>query len=116
MFTAVLNTSATYVPLNTQSHGRPVYHFTKPGPAPHSSDDIVQLRRLGSAVNLTVHDGKAEQGGRKVVDVRVHLGRAIINIRYGSTRDRELTRLARHGLRTLSGQVWGITEHFSKKL
>ena len=103
VFTAVLNTSSSFVSLASQSHGRSVYHFTKPSIS-QSSDDIAQLRRLGSSVNLTVHDGKAE--GRKVVDVRVHLGRAILNIRYGTEARREVTRLTRHGLRTLGGQVW----------
>ena len=109
VFTAVLD-GARLVNLSSRAgHGRAaaVLHLTKPS-LRQSSDDIMQLRRLGPSVNLTVHDGQAE--ARKVVDVRLHLGGTggggVLNIRYGVSQAKEAGRLVRHALRSLAARVW----------
>lgn len=102
VFASVLDNSY-YVNISSQAHGKKVFHLTKHNVL-QSSDDIMQLRRLGSAVNITVHDGQNDN--HKVLDVRLHLKSVILNIRYGVEALKETSRLTRHALRTLSGRVW----------
>ena len=102
VFTSVLNNSFP-TNIHSQIHGKTVWHFTKTD-LEASTNDITMLRRLGSAVNLTVHDGVSDN--RKVVDVRVHVHQIIINVRYGVDLVKEKNRLIRHALRSLSVRVW----------
>ena len=77
VFTAVLN-SSFIVDYETVSHGLDSYYFTKPEVWRYS-DDIAQLRRLGSKINLTVHESQSDSS--KTMDVKLHLENTIINIR-----------------------------------
>ena len=67
-----------------------------------SSEDIVQLRRLGAGrVNLTMHESqKTSDVNSKILDVKVHLPGAVINVRYGAAggAGAERARLLRHAI------------------
>ena len=102
VFTSVLNNSYI-VDYETVSHGMDSFYFTKPD-SWKTSDDIAQLRRLGSKVNLTVHESQFDAS--KTMDVKVHLSSTIINIRYGTDPLREKARLLRHSARVVIRKAW----------
>jgi hypothetical protein len=107
VFSAVLNASHL-LPFRGHAHdGRELLYLTKEEAAA-SSADILQLRRLGGRINLTVHDTAEGGGGGKssVVDVRLHLDTIVANIRYGTTPQKEAARHLRHALRSLAPRVW----------
>ena len=92
--------------------GADAYFFLK-SPIWQSSEDVVQLRRLGAAeVNLTTHESLingGEEGGSsaKILDVKVHLPGAVVNVRYGSAgAGAERARLLRHALKLASRRAW----------
>ena len=58
----------------------------------------------GSKINLTVHE--SSEAGGKVMDVRLRLEGAAINLRYGTEPAREKARLVRHAARGLARRAW----------
>lgn len=111
VFSAVFNASHL-LPFRGLAHDdRDLLYFIKEDAAA-SSADILQLRRLGGRINLTVHEGGEGGGGKStaaaavVVDVRIHLESAVFNIRYGTSPQKEAARLLRHTLRTMAPRVW----------
>ena len=81
------------------------FYFTK-GESWRASDDIAQLRRLGSKVNLTVHENQFD--ATKTMDVKMHMSSGtVINIRYGTEPGRERGRLLRHAARVIAKRAWG---------
>jgi len=108
---AVLNTSylLPFRGLAAHDDHRDLVYLIKEDAAAASAD-ILQLRRLGGRANLTVHEGgEGGSGGSKtatVVDVRLHLEAAVLNIRYGTSVPKETARLLRHALRALAPRVW----------
>jgi len=69
-----------------------------------TSDDITQLRRLGSKVNVTAHESQFD--ANKYIDVKVNLGSVNINIRYGMDPHQERARLLRHFARIITRNAW----------
>lgn len=104
VFTTVLN-EATLVDFTMVSHvGEDSYFFVK-NPIWKSSEDIVQLRRLGpKEVNLTMHESQTDNS--KILDVKVHLTNTVINVRYGTLAEVEKMRLLRHSLKTMTRKAW----------
>jgi hypothetical protein len=112
VFSAVLNTShlLPFRGLAAHDDHRDLVYLIKEDAAAASAD-ILQLRRLGGRANLTVHEGGEGGGGgggkaATVVDVRLHLEAAVLNIRYGTSALKETARLLRHALRALAPRVW----------
>ena len=104
VLTSVLNGSSI-VDFQTSSHGLDSFYFTKPE-SWRASDDIAQLRRLGSKVNLTVHENQFD--ATKTMDVKMHMiSGTVINIRYGTEVGRERGRLLRHAARLIGKRAWG---------
>ncbi|XP_067122609.1 teneurin-m-like isoform X2 [Centruroides vittatus] len=105
VFVSVFNNSYL-LDIQFLHHGRDVYYFVKESTW-GVVDDINQLQRLGSAANATVHEIKADdQQGNHVGDVKVHLHHAIINVRYGTTPEREHQRLLKHAKQRAVSQRW----------
>ena len=103
VFTSVLNDSFI-VDFETSSHSQDSFYFTK-SDSWRTSDDIAQLRRLGSKINLTVHENQFDT--TKTMDVKVHmLSGTLINIRYGTDPVRERARLLRHAARVVAKRAW----------
>ena len=103
IFKSVLDT-ATFVDfVSVSKNGEDVYYFVKEQIG-QSTDDIRALHRLGPRVNLTTHDTQTDNS--LTMDVRVHLDKTQINIRYGTTAKAEKTRLLRHTYKMLTRRVW----------
>lgn len=66
---------------------------------------VVVVRRLSSSsINVTISDGVFQ--GRKVMDIRLRLSDATVNIRYGVTAANERARVLGHVTRDLNRRVW----------
>ncbi|XP_023229639.1 teneurin-m-like isoform X2 [Centruroides sculpturatus] len=106
VFTSVFNNSYI-LDLHLVMHGQDVFYFVKDSTW-RVNDDLNQLQRLGTAINTTVHESKVEdqRSGHQHVDIRVHADHSILNIRYGSTLQKERQRLLRHAKKHAVGQRW----------
>lgn len=118
VFSAVFN-NCHILDLHLTFHGLDVFYLVKDNTR-RVGDDLNQLQRLGnSAVNTTVHESKQDEAdGRPPataqqqqqpqhqVDVRIHSHHAILNIRYGTSAEKERQRLLRHAKRQAVSQRW----------
>ncbi|XP_054706781.1 teneurin-m-like [Uloborus diversus] len=113
VFSAVFN-NCHILDLHLTFHGQDVFYLVKDSTY-RVGDDLNQLQRLGSsAVNTSVHESKQEEGEvakqgpghQHQVDVRIHSHHAILNIRYGTTPDKERQRLLRHAKRQAVSHRW----------
>nr|CAD7200938.1 unnamed protein product [Timema douglasi] len=103
VFTSVFNQS--YLLPFTFFHNmqQDVFYFVKEDPW-RAADDRGQLKRLGGQVNTTFHEKEAGSqeaavavaGGGKVADLKIHGISAVVNLRYGTTPDKEKQRLLHH--------------------
>lgn len=85
-----------------------VFHFVKED-SWRSSEDRQQLKRLQGQVNTTFHDApnKDNLNGSSYLDVKIHGTHAIINLRYGTTVDKEKQRLMHHAKLQAARKAWG---------
>ncbi|GIX94004.1 teneurin-m [Caerostris extrusa] len=112
VFSAVFN-NCHILDLHLTFHGLDVFYLVKDNTR-RVGDDLNQLQRLGnSAVNTTVHESKQEEGEGlppssqpHQVDVRIHSHHAILNIRYGTSPEKERQRLLRHAKRQAVSKRW----------
>ena len=103
VFGKVLNGSTLVDFFMVSRTGLDSYFFIK-NPIWRSSDDIMQLKRLGKSVNLTMHESQTDN--TKILDVKVHLINVAVNVRYGAEAAAEKTRLLRHSLKLVSKRAW----------
>ncbi|CAL1263020.1 unnamed protein product [Larinioides sclopetarius] len=112
VFSAVFN-NCHILDLHLTFHGLDVFYLVKDNTR-RVGDDLNQLQRLGnSAVNTTVHESKQEEidglppsNQPHQVDVRIHSHHAILNIRYGTSPEKERQRLLRHAKRQAVSKRW----------
>ncbi|XP_058985366.1 teneurin-a isoform X3 [Musca domestica] len=72
-----------------------------------ASEDRQQLKRLQGQVNTTFHEITRENGsGTNYLDVKIHGLHAIINLRYGTTVEKEKQRLMHHAKLTAVRKAW----------
>uniref|UniRef100_T1GPR0 Uncharacterized protein n=1 Tax=Megaselia scalaris TaxID=36166 RepID=T1GPR0_MEGSC len=72
-----------------------------------ASEDRQQLKRLQGQVNTTYHEIERENGsGSSYLDVKIHGQHAIINLRYGTTVEKEKQRLMHHAKLTAVRKAW----------
>lgn len=72
-----------------------------------ASEDRQQLKRLQGQVNTTYHEIERENGsGSNYLDVKIHGQHAIINLRYGTTVEKEKQRLMHHAKLTAVRKAW----------
>jgi hypothetical protein len=72
-----------------------------------SAEDKQQLKRLQGQVNTTFHDiNKENSSGNNYLDVKIHGTHAIINLRYGTTVDKEKQRLMHHAKLQAARKAW----------
>lgn len=72
-----------------------------------SNEDRQQLKRLQGQVNTTFHDiNKDNASGANYLDVKIHGPHAIINLRYGTTVDKEKQRLMHHAKLQVARKAW----------
>ena len=102
VFEYVLN--AAYLALNTQHGDTDAYYFVKPN-IYQASKDIKMLHKLGPSVNLTTHDSQSADGS-VLMDVKIHLPKTIISIRYGGNIVIEKNRILRHTIKVTTRRAW----------
>ncbi|XP_044012987.1 teneurin-a isoform X1 [Aphidius gifuensis] len=104
VFTTVFNRSYflpfTFVVHNAQQDA---FYFVKEE-IWKSSTDREQLKRLGGQVNTTFHEN--DNGSGSSVDVKIHGTNYVVNLRYGTTADKEKQRLLHHAKTTAIRKAW----------
>lgn len=72
-----------------------------------AAEDKGQLKRLQGQVNTTFHEIAKENGsGNNYFDVKIHGMSAIVNLRYGTTAEKEKQRLLHHAKLTAVRKAW----------
>ncbi len=84
-----------------------VFHFVKED-SWRSNEDRQQLKRLQGQVNTTFHDvvNKENASGNNYLDVKIHGTHAVINLRYGTTVEKEKIRLMHHAKLQAVRKAW----------
>ncbi|OQR66691.1 teneurin-3-like [Tropilaelaps mercedesae] len=100
VFTAVFN-NTQLVDVHLVMHGIDVFYFVKDATWKYD-DDLTQLQRLGTAINVTHHSDHANQYS----DIRVHTTFAVLSIRYGAQMAKEQQRILRHAKKHAVSQRW----------
>uniref|UniRef100_A0A8D8XG00 Tenascin-like protein n=1 Tax=Cacopsylla melanoneura TaxID=428564 RepID=A0A8D8XG00_9HEMI len=114
VFTSVFN-NTFILPFTTVVHGtlQDTIYFIKED-SWRSAEDKNQLKRLGSQFNITFHSEDRESKSDKVLDVRIHRTNTIINLRYGTTPDREKQRLLHHAKTIVLNKAWHKEREYLK--
>lgn len=107
VYTSVFNRSQllpfTFVVHNSQQDA---FFFVKEE-AWRSTEDRQQLKRLQGQVNTTFHEITRENGsGNNYLDVKIHGTHAVINLRYGTTVEKERQRLMHHAKLQAVRKAW----------
>ncbi|XP_063927987.1 teneurin-a isoform X7 [Zophobas morio] len=72
-----------------------------------ANDDKGQLKRLQGQVNTTFHEIAKENGsGNNYFDVKIHGANAVVNLRYGTTMEKEKQRLLHHAKLSAIRKAW----------
>lgn len=72
-----------------------------------AAEDKAQLKRLQGQVNTTFHEIAKENGsGNNYFDVKIHGLSAIVNLRYGTTAEKEKQRLLHHAKLSAVRKSW----------
>ncbi|XP_035826375.1 teneurin-m, partial [Aplysia californica] len=110
----ILLNSSQILPIHFTIRGKDVHYFVKPS-AQQANED---LRALGihsdlvtyeSGLNVSVHRNQRGHGygvSHREVDVRIHGNHTVLNVRYGTTIDREIRRVHRHAKDRAEAHVW----------
>lgn len=107
VYTSVFNRSSllpfTFVVHNSQQDA---FYFVKEE-SWRASEDRQQLKRLQGQVNTTFHEITRENGsGNNYLDVKIHGLHAVINLRYGTTVEKEKQRLMHHAKLQAVRKAW----------
>lgn len=107
VYTSVFNRSQllpfTFVVHNSQQDA---FFFVKEE-AWRATEDRQQLKRLQGQVNTTFHEITRENGsGNNYLDVKIHGTHAVINLRYGTTVEKEKQRLMHHAKLQAVRKAW----------
>ncbi|CAG9766607.1 unnamed protein product [Ceutorhynchus assimilis] len=79
------------------------------------NDDKAQLKRLQGQVNTTFHENVRENGsGNNYFDVKIHGSNVVINLRYGTTMEKEKQRLLHHAKLSAIRKAWHKEKEASK--
>ncbi|KRT82794.1 hypothetical protein AMK59_4421, partial [Oryctes borbonicus] len=80
-----------------------------------ANDDKGQLKRLQGQVNTTFHEIARENGsGNNYFDVKIHGMNAVINLRYGTTMEKEKQRLLHHAKLSAIRKAWHKEKEYLK--
>lgn len=109
VYTSVFNNTLllpfTFVVHNSQQDA---YYFVKED-AWRAAEDRAQLKRLQGQVNATFHEIAKENGSGtsgNYLDVKIHGVAAVINLRYGTTAEKEKQRLLHHAKLAAVRKAW----------
>ena len=106
VFTTVFNESY-FLPFTFVVHSaqQDAFYFVKEETW-KSAEDRGQLKRLGGQVNTTFHQSSNGSGSSSLVDVKIHGVSYVINLRYGTTAEKEKQRLLHHAKATAIRKAW----------
>ncbi|CAH1776702.1 unnamed protein product [Owenia fusiformis] len=113
---AVLLNNTDYVDLQFTVNGKDTHYFVK-ADAAQANFDIEQLSlkdgdKITDRMNVSVHrlpiGGDTSQNAPEQVDIRLHGNHSVINIRYGTTLEREKQRILHHAKHRAIEQAWGL--------
>ncbi|XP_011500847.1 PREDICTED: teneurin-a isoform X2 [Ceratosolen solmsi marchali] len=108
VFTTVFNESY-FLPFTFVVHSsqQDAFYFVKEETW-RAPEDQGQLKRLGGQVNTTFHDGGGGSavGPGSLADVKIHGLSYVINLRYGTTADKERQRLLHHAKMSAVRKAW----------
>ncbi|XP_014290946.3 teneurin-a isoform X3 [Halyomorpha halys] len=106
VLTSVFN-NTFLLPFTMVLHGslQDAFFFVKED-AWRAQEDQAQLKRFGSQFNTSFIEKEGETGSGKVLDVKIHRPNAIINLRYGTTIEREKQRLLHHAKAAALRKLW----------
>ncbi|XP_033216143.1 teneurin-a [Belonocnema kinseyi] len=106
VFTTVFNESY-FLPFTFVVHSaqQDAFYFVKEDTW-KSTEDRGQLKRLGGQVNTTFHQSSNGSGSSTLVDVKIHGASYVINLRYGTTAEKEKQRLLHHAKATAVRKAW----------
>lgn len=80
-----------------------------------ASEDRQQLKRLQGQVNTTFHEPQKDNSdGSKYLDVKIHGIHAVINLRYGTTVEKEKQRMMHHAKSTAIRKAWAREKELIK--
>ncbi|XP_057656218.1 teneurin-a isoform X3 [Diorhabda carinulata] len=107
VYTSVFNRSYllpfTFIVHNAQQDA---FHFVK-DETWKANEDKGQLKRLQGQVNTTFHEIAKENGsGTNYFDVKIHGSNVVINLRYGTTVEKEKQRLLHHAKLSVIRKAW----------
>lgn len=104
VYTSVFNRSHL-LPFSFVVHGdqQDMFYFVKEE-AWRAPDDKQQLKRMQGKLNVTFHE--AAEGGRAYADVKIHGATSIVNLRYGTSAERERQRLLHHARAAAVRKAW----------
>jgi len=106
VFTSVFNRSY-FLPFTFVVHSaqQDAFYFVKEETW-RASEDRGQLKRLGGQVNTTFHENENGSGSTSLIDVKIHGASYVVNLRYGTTADKEKQRLLHHAKTTAIRKAW----------
>lgn len=104
VYTSVFNRSHL-LPFSLVVHGdqQDVFYFVKEETW-RAADDQQQLKRMQGKLNVTFHE--ATEGGRSYSDVKIHGRSSVVNLRYGTSAERERARLLHHARAAAVRKAW----------
>lgn len=104
VYTSVFNRSHL-LPFSFVVHGdqQDVFYFVKEETW-RAADDKQQLKRMQGKLNVTFHE--IAEGGRSYADVKIHGQTSIVNLRYGTSAERERQRLLHHARAAAVRKAW----------
>ncbi|XP_065207120.1 teneurin-a isoform X2 [Planococcus citri] len=111
---AVFNESFL-LPFSLVVHGphgpvQDMFYFVKKSMG-RATEDQATLNRVAGELNVTVHEKEDDQG-RKIFDLRIHRTDTVLNVRYGTTVEREKQRLLHHAKVNAMRRAW----HYEREL
>lgn len=107
VFTSVFNESQ-FLPFTFVIHSaqQDAFYFVKEE-SWKVADDRNQIKRLGGHVNTTFHESSNVSGtGANVMDVKMHGSSYVINLRYGTSAEKEKQRLLHHAKASALRKAW----------
>lgn len=104
VYTSVFNRSHL-LPFSFVVHGdqQDVFYFVKEDTW-RAADDKQQLKRMQGKLNVTFHE--VTESGRSYADVKIHGRTSIVNLRYGTSAEREKQRLLHHARAAAVRKAW----------
>ncbi|XP_076303284.1 teneurin-a transmembrane protein isoform X10 [Lasioglossum baleicum] len=106
VFTSVFNRSY-FLPFTFVVHSaqQDAFYFVKEETW-RAIEDRGQLKRLGGQVNTTFHESENGSGSSSLIDVKIHGDSYVVNLRYGTTAEKEKQRLLHHAKATAIRKAW----------